>query len=244
MPRRFYAPQLGDQPKLVLSPEESRHLTTVLRAVLGDTVVIFDGRGTEATTRICGECADKVELEVLERRIESHRRPNRVTVATAVPKGERFDWLVEKATELGVDRLIPLTTSRSIVEPGSSKLERLRRTIVEASKQCRRSELMELTPLLTWRQFLAKEIMPGATWMADPTGATWHESAIDTQRDLTFLIGPEGGFTPQEIEQASAAGVKPVSLGANILRIETAALLIAGLAVCGGQHSPAQAAPD
>jgi 16S rRNA (uracil1498-N3)-methyltransferase len=131
-----------------------------------------------------------------------------LTLATAVPKGDRFDWLVEKATELGVERLIPLVTDRSVVEPRGSKLSRLRRLIIESSKQCRRDRLMVLDDPL-----------------ADPEGCPpgrW--PPLERGRSLALAVGPEGGFTTEERALADQAGWRPINLSVHTLRIETAGL--------------------
>ncbi|HTI50139.1 MAG TPA: RsmE family RNA methyltransferase, partial [Planctomycetaceae bacterium] len=155
MSRRFYLPQSLENSGLRLTGAEAHHLQRVMRLNAGDEVTLFDGRGTEARARIDALTSDAVELTVVERFLTEDSARRSVTLATAVPKGERFDWLVEKATELGVDRLVPLVTARSVVHPGAGKLQRLRRTIIEASKQCGRSRLMELADPVRWEDVLA-----------------------------------------------------------------------------------------
>lgn len=230
MSRRFYLPQPLDSPVIHLSGSEAHHLARVLRFQVGDEVMLFDGKGAEARARIEAIAADAVELTVLERSIANELPQNTLTIATAVPKGERFDWLVEKATELGVARLIPLVTARSIVHPGASKLERLRRTIVEASKQCGRSRLMELAPPIEWRKLVETEFASGDVWIADPSGEPLARAFAERSPPRIVAIGPEGGFTVDELELAGRHGARLVGLGPRILRIETAAIALAALA--------------
>jgi len=259
---------------------EARHLAVVLRAEPGMPVELFDGRGNRAAARVCAVGADWVDCEILERHTDPAEDLARtVTLATAVPKGERFDWLIEKATELGVTRVIPLVTARSVVNPGDSKLDRLRRTIVEASKQSGRTRLMELSDPQPWRAFLASRPLagpfaippatsPSATspasvptpgdapagrespaspdephptpllatgdrlFVAHPGGPRWTVPVSITQ-PVTLVIGPEGGLTDEEVAQAEARGAERVGLGRTILRIETAALALATLAIHG-----------
>ncbi|RPI86379.1 MAG: 16S rRNA (uracil(1498)-N(3))-methyltransferase, partial [Planctomycetaceae bacterium] len=154
VPPRFYVPEWTASGRLLLTGPEARHLAVVLRARPGDSVVVFDGRGREADARVCQIGSAGVEIELGESRLANQSPARQITLAVAVPKGDRFAWLIEKATEIGVDRLIPLLTQRSIVEPGAGKLDRMRRTIVEASKQCRRSQLMELGEVTPWNRFL------------------------------------------------------------------------------------------
>ncbi len=215
---------------MVLSPGESHHLATVLRAVPGDRFELFDGKGRRAVAavEVVDSSAARLVIESeLPRDPES--RSGEFVLATAVPKGERFDWLVEKATELGVSRLVPISTARSVVEPRETKLERLRATIVAAAKQCGRSRLMELDPLTTWRDVVAQLIPGSATVIAHPdggeVGSVWASPAFD--RGCLALIGPEGGFTAEEIADATAAGAIPISLGPTILRTETAGVALA-----------------
>ncbi|MBS0264010.1 MAG: RNA methyltransferase, partial [Planctomycetes bacterium] len=145
----------------------------------------------------------------------------------AVPKGDRFGWLVEKATELGVARLVPLLTERSVVIPGDGKLDKMRRTIIEASKQCRRSRLMELDESQEWPAFTSRQPTDRPFWVAHPTGQPLERSTLPVAGHLTVAIGPEGGFTDREIALAVAQGARLITLGARILRIETAALAVA-----------------
>lgn len=215
---------------MVLSPGESHHLATVLRAVPGDRFELFDGKGRRAVAAV--EVVDSSAARlVIESELpgDPESRSGEFVLATAVPKGERFDWLVEKATELGVSRLVPISTARSVVEPRETKLERLRATIVAAAKQCGRSRLMELDPLTTWRDVVAQLIPGSATVIAHPdggeVGSVWTYPAFDG--GCLALIGPEGGFTAEEIADATAAGAIPISLGPTILRTETAGMALA-----------------
>jgi 16S rRNA (uracil1498-N3)-methyltransferase len=130
---RFYCPEPPIDGRMTLEGDEARHLIRVRRVGLGEGVEVFDGRGSVYRAEVSGLGRDRVDLTI--RGVGPSGRPTacRLTLATAVPKGDRFDWLVEKATELGVARLVPLVTERSVVAPRSAKLDRLRRVIVEAS---------------------------------------------------------------------------------------------------------------
>jgi 16S rRNA (uracil1498-N3)-methyltransferase len=230
MPRRFYLPQSLETPGLRLTGAEANHLRRVLRYEPGDEITLFDGRGSEARARIVSIADDAVELAVLERSPADEFPRWSVTLASAVPKGERFDWLVEKATELGVDRVVPLITARSIVNPGAGKLARLRRTIIEASKQCGRSRLMELADPIPWDDFLAGRSSSESFVIADPSGEPFGPSRAASGVDMVLAVGPEGGFTTDELVRAGERGAGLVSLGSTILRIETAAIALALLA--------------
>jgi 16S rRNA (uracil1498-N3)-methyltransferase len=230
MTSRFYVPELRAGARARLSADEAHHLARVLRLKIGDQVTVFDGRGHEADARIERVEGQTVELAVGGRLVTADESQPPVTLAVAVPKADRFAWLVEKATELGVARLVPLLTARSVVHPGASKLEKLRRTIVEASKQCGRSWLMTLHEPIPWREFVLREFTSGLPLIADPSGEPLAE-ALEADRPLLLAVGPEGGFTAEEREEAREQGGRLVSLGPWMLRIETAAIALAALAL-------------
>ncbi len=228
MSSRFYCELPLEDGRFQLGEEESRHLSRVMRLGPGDEVEIFDGRGAAWHARVLEASPKRTLLEPITP-VEDTPPPLSITLATAVPKGERMDWLIEKATELGVDRVIPILTERAVVDPRQSRLERLRRTVIEACKQSRRNRLMTILPVTTWPQLLAQ---PGDTLrlLADPEGlppARW--PAIHTHSNTTLAVGPEGGLTHAEKHAALSLGWHPVALGNSILRIETAA--IAGCAM-------------
>lgn len=234
MNRRFYAPEL--QPttaELTLAGSEGRHLAVVLRAAPGDRVTLFNGRGLHAVGTVRRVDSQSVAIEITAHQQSADPHWRLVTLATAVPKGDRFDWLVEKATELGVARLVPLVTSRSVVEPRDTRLDKLRRVIVESSKQCGRNDLLELAPLTPVSAFLSHTFPEGSLWVAHPGGQPVDELAATWGPAVTFLIGPEGGWTDQEVAAAAARGAGVLSLGPHLLRIETAGLALAAIACCG-----------
>jgi 16S rRNA (uracil1498-N3)-methyltransferase len=235
---RFYCPSLPRDGRIRLEGDEARHLSRVCRLGPGDVVEVFDGKGFAmgAGVRFVGK--NTVELEVLGDPLPDRVPCCRLTLATAVPKGERFDWLVEKATEIGVERLVPMVTERSVVDPRASKLERLRRLIVEASKQCGRNRLMELSPPVPWSVWALAAGPDSVRLLAQPGGSSpscWPR--IRQGDPVTLAVGPEGGFSTAEVETARQAGWHPISLGATLLRIETAGLAgcAAILALCEGE---------
>jgi 16S rRNA (uracil1498-N3)-methyltransferase len=221
---RFYCPDPPQAGRYRLGPEESRHLARVCRLGIGDFVEIFDGRGFATLAEVVGSSADRTEVVAVGEPIVGPSPSCSLVLATAIPKGDRFDWLIEKATELGVDRLIPIVAERSVVVPRGTKLNRLRRSIIEASKQCRRARLMELGEPVEWPQIVG-ESSGSARFLADPlgvTGSTWPD--IPRGAEIVLAVGPEGGFTGPETELAIGTGWFPIRLGYNILRVETAGL--------------------
>ncbi len=229
MSRRFFVSGPLRAGSLRLAGSEAHHLVRVLRIGVGQRVVLFDGGDFEAPADVTGIDAGGVELIVHEPRV-SHTEPAvDLVLAVAVPKGDRFGWLVEKATELGVRRLVPLVTERSVVIPGPGKLEKMRRTIIEASKQCRRTRLMELAEPAEWPAFLMQESAAGNIRVAHPAGNPFDAAQIAGEGRVVAAVGPEGGFTEAELELAANRGAALVSLGPRVLRIETAALALAAL---------------
>ena len=221
-----------------LTGPEAHHLLNVLRKQPGDRVELFDGRGTAAIAEIISLSRRTIELRIVDRStaVETSRR--QVTLATAVPKGDRFRWLVEKATELGVERLIPLQTTRSVVDPRSGKLDKMRQAVIAACKQSGRNRLLEIAETTTLAELLdgrdgSQETESSTLLIAHPGGEAIDEALADVpvETSILMLIGPEGGFTDDEVTLAESHGAKPISLGPHILRIETAALAAAAVFV-------------
>lgn len=247
MPDRFFAPVSFDEKTVRLEGPEARHMQVVLRLRAGDEVVLFDGEGTEATATIVSMKKNEVELRIEQVRPDPPDRSPRIVLATAVPKGERFRWLVEKSVELGVDRLIPLNTARSVVDPRETRLDKLRTLVIAACKQSRRNRLMRIEPSISWTELIAQytrprdeqsEGIPRTIIIADPSGVPVSreltllgEPTIQQahKREILLIVGPEGGFSAEELRRARESGAKLVSLGSQILRIETAAIALAAL---------------
>ncbi len=235
MADRFFAesPILGDRAELI--GPEAHHAIHVMRLGVGDAVSLFDGTGVEFHARIQRADRRRLELSILDRCPVDRELPYAISLAVALPKGDRQRWLIEKATELGVTRLIPLVTVRGVARPNPSALKRLRRTVIESSKQCGRNVLMQIEEPQAWSAFVCSATPDEPRWVAHPSpeGASLSEvrqSRAEAQH-LTLAIGPEGGFADTEIEAARAAGWKTVSLGPRLLRIETAALAMVAVVV-------------
>ena len=156
MAERFYCPEAASRVGglLVLEGDEAHHLAKVRRIGVGQVVEVFDGRGFGVRAEVVELARGRVTLRPVGDPLPDRAALLALTLATAVPKGERFDWLVEKATEIGVARLVPLIAARSVVEPRDAKLDRLRRLVIEATKQCGRSQLMAIDPPVAWSEFV------------------------------------------------------------------------------------------
>ncbi len=228
MPHRFYCPHLVESGSVILEDAEAHHLTHVLRHQPEDIVELFSGAGLVAACRIAVIRKRDVEVNILASRRDPPVRLE-LTLATAVPKGDRFDWLIEKATELGVSRLVPITTSRSVVDPRDSKLDKLRQTVITACKQSGRNNLMPISSVTSWNDFLKEFSAEHRMLIAHPNGErleTVIQSFDNNSKQLVVAIGPEGGFSDEEVQSALSLGAKAVQLGPQILRIETAAIAV------------------
>jgi 16S rRNA (uracil1498-N3)-methyltransferase len=229
VPARFYCPDPPSDGVFRLKAGEAKHLSRVCRLIVGDEVEIFDGRGVAMRSRVIAIGKDWVDLSALGETIPERAPPFPLVLASAVPKADRFEWLVEKATEIGVSRLVPLISERTVVEPGANKISRLERTIIEASKQCGRTRLMAIDPPQRWAA-VVDGFAGSSRFLADPKGVLPCQlRAIPSGQPVVLAVGPEGGFTPDERGTAVRAGWLPISLGVYTLRIESAA--VAGCAV-------------
>ena len=218
---RAYCPEPIAGDRIALEGPEAHHLTRVRRAGIGAEVEVFDGLGGLASGRIVEVGRDRVAIAVEVRGAAPGPPLPEVTLASAFPKGDRVEWLVEKATELGVARLVPLRTARSVVDPRSAKLDRLRRRVIEACKQSGRNHLMAIEEPIGWDELIRSADDP-ARLVADPDGGGFEPA--DRAGRATIAVGPEGGLTDEELGGAADRGWRSVGLGPHVLRIETAAV--------------------
>lgn len=228
--RRFHVEDLS-HPTLHITGEPAHHALKVLRLEVGAPVVLFNANGIEADGRIIATTRDSLEIEIIARR-EIALPIAQLTIACAVPKGDRADWLVEKCAELGVTRLIPLICERSQVRPGEGKIDRWRRKAVEAARQSRQSHAMSLESPKTLAESLTSAA-PGASIYfgnPDPANPALHEVlAGSADKQALIIVGPEGGLTADELALIAHSGGRGIRLASSILRIETAAVAIAAI---------------
>ncbi len=234
MSQRFFveSPIAADRASLVGA--ETHHLSHVMRAGVGDEVTLFDGSGAEFTARVAKIGRSSVDLDVLSRHEIDRELPFEIVMGVALPKGDRQRWLIEKCVELGVTHVVPLQTARGVAQPVQHALERLRRTVIEASKQCGRNRLMTLTEPMPFNDYVASIPTESIGLIAHPA-APEHTPMHRLLAEVTPLaayylaIGPEGGFSNEETSVAASAQWQFVTLGPRILRIETAALALAAM---------------
>lgn len=263
--RRFYAPPeafSSIRTSAILSGDETRHLRDVLRLKAGDEIFLFDGAGSEFQAKIATVGRESVEVNVIAEVAPANpESPLAFTLATALLKGDKFDLVVQKATELGVTNLIPVVTSRADVRLKSGddcerKVTRWRRIALEATKQCGRARLMNVEKPMELSHLIhgSNEQGQSAQIATTPVDTTASEDAcfpvtvrmMFAERggdslvsalgqppkqvaSVTALVGSEGGWDNDEIDQARGAGWKIVTLGGRTLRAETAAMTIAAL---------------
>lgn len=236
---RFYCPNTDFSPTKIsiVNPGEIHHLTRVLRLSPGDKIEIFNGEGEEITGVIESVSAIEVQVLVLERRSEK-KTSAVITLACAVPKKAKFEWIIEKCTELGVDEIIPMRTARTEVIIKEDRMERknsrYQTVAVNAAKQSARSTVPVVHPQRSFKEVIAsfeegslriifalagdrksiRDILPVASQFSR----------------IVCLIGPEGDFTSKELEAAITAGFIPVTLGETTLKVDTAAIMAVGFA--------------
>lgn len=227
MSERFHLTTAPDAGRACLEGDEARHLVRVLRARVGDEVTLFDGRGGSWSARVSTIARDRVVLDVGALLPPAPPPRVEVSLAVALPKGDRQKWLVEKLTELGTARLVPLVTARGVAEATASARTRLERVVIEACKQCRRDVLLEIAEPATVQQVVADVPRGVQLLLADPAGAAPEALALGGAARRIVLVGPEGGFTAEEADLATAAGALRVSLSRHVLRVETAAIAAA-----------------
>jgi 16S rRNA (uracil1498-N3)-methyltransferase len=211
--------------------DDLHYVVDVLRLRQGDSLEVFDGRGAAYPARIVEVTARAARLALGERR-EAARPGARVTAVQALCKGEKMDWVVQKCVELGAARIVPLAAERSVVrldaQRAASRVARWRKIAAEAARQCGRADVPEVAAVRSFADL-------GAELVEGETRVILHEGARDRLRPLlggdryALAIGPEGGFTEREVEEAHALGFRAASLGERILRTETVALAVLAL---------------
>ena len=235
---RFYiSPEAWNPEDLTLGESESHHCLNVLRLEEGDKVIAFDGRGSEVNTTIATAAKGAVKLAPAPAQ-KSEEIGARIALAQAVPKGKNMDLIIEKATELGAAEIHPLLSERTVVKLDAAEREKKRdkwqRVAIEACKQSGQNYLPTVSAPQTPEQFFAgappaydllliASLQPGTRYLKDIL--TEHESEHGGRPKSTLiLIGPEGDYTPSEVNLATNAGCQPMTLGPIVLRTETAAI--------------------
>ncbi|HEY4213359.1 MAG TPA: 16S rRNA (uracil(1498)-N(3))-methyltransferase [Steroidobacteraceae bacterium] len=231
--------------KVAIEGSAANHITRVLRLRVADTVTLFNGTNQEYDASIEAFHKDAVVVAIREERSGDRESPLQLILAQGISRGERMDWILQKATELGASRIVPVFTERSVVrldaKQAERKLQHWRGITISACEQCGRNRLPELDSPLAVHEFLSRLatgqtrllLSPtadltiddlAATAATTATAATPAPHAASALGAIVVLIGPEGGLTDLEEELALRAGFRPVRMGPRILRTETAAI--------------------
>jgi 16S rRNA (uracil1498-N3)-methyltransferase len=242
MPRRVHLPNLTPG-EIELPARQAHHVRDVLRLKAGAAVRLFDDGGATADGSIVR--VTPAEVLVMVGSIEPALEPGFAwSVASAVPKAARADWMVEKLSELGTAALIPLATARSVVLPeGEGKLGRWARLAAEAARQSGRAGVMRIEPLTAVADLVSDLLACGVgsnAWYFSTTASAVPIATVLARprpEALTLFVGPEGGWTDAEIAAFDGAGMIGVKLTDTVLRIETAAITASALVACGWGHS-------
>ncbi len=236
---RFYIKNIAPKDGLIIleDQEEIHHIKNVLKLKEGEIISLFDGKGNEVEGRI-KQISSKEIMIGAEHIREIKRQGPKLILACAMPKRSKFESIIEKATELGVDEIIPLQTKRTEVilkdERIDKKIERFEKIVISASKQSKRAMLTKIHPPMDFKSAL--ELLKKNSVIIIPSLLGEQKNLIEVLSNLksassiSFFIGPEGDFTPQEYQLAQNFGAIAVTLGPNILRVETAALSVLAVA--------------
>lgn len=234
MNRIYFSDPIPEHGRCRLPTAKGHHIAHVLRLVAGDPVVLFDGRGSAWDGRIAAIARGEVEVQLEGRRGEDRESPLPVTLAQAVSSGERMDYTIQKAVELGVGAVQPLMAERCVVrlsgERAQKRVAHWQAVVGSACEQCGRNQVPEVRPLLGLREWLAGlSASPGLRLLLAPGAALRVSELEPPAAGVILLAGPEGGFTEGETTDAERAGFRGLRLGPRVLRTETAA--VAALAV-------------
>ncbi len=227
--RRFYAPrETFDDRRIVLDSIQSKHLRNVLRLQVGDEVTVFNGEGNEFLCLVQEFSPDKKTafLQIIEETKPAMPESDLdLTLAVSILKNDKFDFVIQKAVELGVVKFIPVITKRSEIKlrNAEKKTERWRKIIIEASKQTGRAKLMEITEPFEFEEFI-EDASETKILFSERNGESF--SSIKSAEKITAAIGPKGGWEDSELESAAQNDFQIITFGGRILRVETAVISI------------------
>jgi 16S rRNA (uracil1498-N3)-methyltransferase len=231
-PRFFISPEQVSGQSITISGEDVHHIVKVLRMKTGDELLLCDGTGSEYSVKIAQVNKSDITTEVKARSGREIRYPL-ITLGQGLPKSDKMDWIVQKATELGVANIVPLVTERTIVKikDEGKRISRWQKIAREAAMQSNRADIPAVGRIVSYNDFLRTPNAELPTLFLLP----WEEGTVPIKgilranpgmKNIVVLIGPEGGFSAHEAEAAQGKGFHLVSLGPNILRTETAAIAV------------------
>ena len=233
---RFYVPFHAGLKSLWIDSSESHHIVHVKRLKIGDNIIVFNGMGNEFEAEIVEIEDNRVKIKINQQKAISKENLVEIDIAFAIPKGKRSHLLIQKCTELGARKLIPTNYARSVAklkDDCSAKIEKWQKIAIEASKQCGRNTITEIGKVVDFDNVLktvdSYDLILFACNQSDSNNLKNTLQEHPKVNSIISFIGPEGGFTSNEIEMAKKAGCKFVSLGQRILRVETAAIAVSAI---------------
>ncbi|MDH3413672.1 MAG: 16S rRNA (uracil(1498)-N(3))-methyltransferase [Gammaproteobacteria bacterium] len=227
--RIYVRSDLKEGASIRLEGEQARYLNKVLRLDAGANFILFNGKGGEFEARVERATRDAVDAQVVAFVKTERESPLDVTLVQGLSRGERMDFTIQKAVELGVHVIVPVTTERSVIrldgQRRARRLEHWRSIAVNACQQCGRTRLPRIDAIASLDDWLANGFQPDVDtgWVLSP-GARLKPDALTQADHVVLLIGPEGGLSDAEMARVTRSGLKPLSLGPRILRTETAAV--------------------
>jgi 16S rRNA (uracil1498-N3)-methyltransferase len=218
-----------------LTGENRQYLVSVLRKKKGDKLLLFDGAGCEYEASVIGHDHERVRLEIISKQV-IHAKTLNITLSQSLPKAKKMDFIIEKSCELGAGRIIPFVSARSVPrlppEKASLKQVRWQKIAIEAARKCHSSSIPEIGEIIAFEEMLreaGKEAVKIIFWEEEKRRTLKQVLQSEENNDIKdffLVIGPEGGFAHEEVELAESMGFTSVSLGRQVLKVETAALAI------------------
>lgn len=231
--RRFFTQAKNIENTLVLTGGEFVHLKNVLRLKVGDEIVVFNGDGFDYFCKIKTIEDESATLNVLKKEKSEKTPKNKITLFQGVLKQDKFEYLIQKMAELGVSKIIPFESSFTVSKMKAKKLERYKKICVSASKQCGRSDMLEVGEGLTLKQLSKTLEKFDEVVFAYERENKFKLENLNLQKtegkNIAVIVGSEGGFSEKEAQMLVEAGAKSVSLGKRILRAETAPVMLVGI---------------
>jgi 16S rRNA (uracil1498-N3)-methyltransferase len=230
MHRFFISPENITDAQAILSGEQAYQIAKVLRMKTGDRVIVLDNVGWEYEAAVTAVSPKQVNATIVQKREVAAEPANHITLYMSLLKRDKFEWVLQKCTEVGVSRFVPIVTQRSLlqdVDIKENKMARWQKIIQEAAEQSRRGRMPELCQPMTFAEAVlgvdtAVALIP---WESAKETTIRQVLAGKAAETISLFIGPEGGFAEDEIALAQANGIVPVTLGKRILRAETAAIV-------------------
>lgn len=230
MPKFFIKKEDIKDNTVVISGQDATHISRVLRTEVGETLTLCDGRGFDFFAEVTAITKEEVSLKIKETLPCTAEPEISVTLFQGIPKQGKMDYIIEKCTELGISRIVPVSTKRSVVKiddkkSEAKKLERWRKIAAESVKQCGRGTIPEITDVLTMSQAIEFSKSLDLTIAAYECERDTSIKSVLTgkvPKTIGVFIGPEGGLDDKEVENLKASDIETVTLGARILRTETA----------------------